>query len=157
MSPSERNEQAALIEKLLKEKRTQRARAISGQHCDTEYQTGAEVCIGVRDTSIDCHEAIFGRYYDQCEVEIDYYAETNYQGGAYLEADIECEATLSTSGRNTFLSTTDTDSDSKSIDLYANDSETGSIDLSFSLSSFAEITRARVESASCRVRDITLY
>jgi len=128
----------------------------AGRHCESEYRSGAEVCLALVDTDLQCDNAIFGNHYQSCNVEISYRLETTYQGSSSIYATFECEAELSYLGKNIFGGS-DSDSERKSTTLYAGDSVRGTIELDFSFGVFAEVTRATLDSASCRVKDLNLY
>lgn len=133
-----------------------RAQIAAGQHCDTEYRSGAEVCLSITNREFDCQKAIFGDYYQSCEVQISYQLQTNYRGNSSVEAYFECSADISYSGKNIFGGS-DSSSERKRISLFANDTSRGTVNLNFSFAIFAEATRAQVVSTSCRIRDLNLY
>lgn len=157
MTADELRAQAERERAILLELQRRRAQGVSGEDCETEYKTGAEVCVSVTDASLDCTEDFSRNTYQGCDVELSYEVSTNYSGGSYLDADIECEVEIEYTGRNMILRQTDSDSDSDSHSLYANGDESGSMTFDFSFGYPTEVTQARVESASCDVTDVNLW
>lgn len=113
--------------------------ALGSSWCETEYKSGAEVCIGAVDAALDCNKSFAGEYYRDCDVSIHYDLSTDYRGRAYLDVDVSCDADISYKGRNTYFSRSDSDSASESHSLYAHGSDYGSSELNFSFSSFTEV------------------
>ena len=153
------NEMKAVVERervVAEELNRRRAQGVSGQHCDTESKSGANVCVTVRDAEIGCSETFSKSYFDSCKVEVSFRVETDYKGSGYIDGKIKCEVDISTSGRSGY-ETSMTDDEKKSISLYAFGSENRSVEVDFSFSSFNEIRKVRVTSANCRVRDLSLY
>jgi hypothetical protein len=133
-----------------------RARTVTGESCETEDQTGSDVCVSVTDVSFECRKNIDETAYTGCDANVSYEVSTDYRGRSSLDAEIECEVEVSYSGRNTYgqRSLSETDSDSHSLE--AADSDSGQADISFSFSSFAEVTRAKVSSAECHIESVVL-
>lgn len=136
--------------------RGKRTRNVSGDDCDSESETGAEVCVRATNASLDCQKSFAGEYYSGCEATLEYEVETDYDGDSYLDVGVECKVEITYSGRNTFVTQDDSDSQDDSHDLYAGDSDSGSMSFDFSFSSFQEVTRARIESATCEIDDVYL-
>ena len=90
MTQQELKEQAQMRKKLAVEIKKRQAKG----HCEIEYKTGAEVCVRITNGDLDCDESYTGNYYDSCEVSLTYRVETNYSGGAYIDADIKCEVEI---------------------------------------------------------------
>lgn len=91
---------------------------VGGDHCDSEYKSGSEVCVSVSDASIDCSESYDGSHYDSCEVTLDYDVTTDYAGHAYLDVDINCEVEISYSGPKMYMAGSDSDSQDENHSLY---------------------------------------
>jgi len=73
-----------------------------GDDCETEHKTNAEVCVRVSDVSLDCRKNYSDEYYRSCEVTVEYEVTTDYSGGSYLDADIECQTEIRYSERGTY-------------------------------------------------------
>lgn len=131
--------------------------ASGGGDCETEYKSGAEVCVSVTDTNLDCSKDFGGEYYRGCEVTIEYEVRTNYGGGSYLDVDVECEVEITYTGREMISSRSDSESNNESHSLYSHGSESESMSFDFSFSSFNEVTRVRVASAECRIDSVNLW
>ncbi|MFV2058291.1 MAG: SH3 domain-containing protein, partial [Thiohalomonadales bacterium] len=56
---------------------------VSGDDCEYEYDTNAEVCVSATDASLNCCESYDKSYYRSCEVDVDYDVSTNYEGNDY--------------------------------------------------------------------------
>jgi hypothetical protein len=69
---------------------------------------------------------------------------------------VECSVDISYSGRNTYSTKTDSESDENSHTLEAYGSENGDAEISFSFSSFEEVTKAKITSAECRITSVDL-
>jgi hypothetical protein len=124
--------------------------------CETEYQSGAEVCLEISDAELKCNESYTGDYYRDCEVEIDYELTTDYRGQSSISVDIECEAEISFKARQSYNSS-ESDDESESHTLDANDSDYGSVDIEFSFSSYKEVYKVELESVECEIEDMNLW
>lgn len=131
-----------------------RKRAASAD-CETESQSGAEICLTVTSMNLDCDKAFSGTSYSSCSLSISYTLKTDYRGQSSIDADVECSATIDTKKRNGF-SGSERDSNEESHTLYANDSDSETMRLSFNFSSFEEVYGAKVSSAQCEIDDVTL-
>lgn len=146
------------IEKKIREKILHRkAKGVSGEDCDTEYKTNAQVCINVTNVSLNCNKSYAGEYYNDCDVSVSYNLETDYRGGAYLDVNINCSVEINYSGKEMLLTQSDSDNSSENHSLYAHDSSGNSMDFNFSFSSFYEVTRVKVNSCSCKIESVDLY
>jgi hypothetical protein len=128
-----------------------------GNSCETESRTGAEVCITINNVRFDCDKNSFGNYYTSCEIVIDYDLQTNFKGRGYLDVEVECKAEIEYSGKNSYSNQSDSQRKNESSSLYANGSDSESIRLDFSFSSYEEVRKARISSHSCEIENISLY
>ena len=129
---------------------------VTGDDCETDYETGAEVCVTVDDVDLDCSEGYSG-YFSSCEVEIEYSVETDLdRDDKYLDVEIECEAEIAYKRRNRSGSW-ESDDDDESHMLYSNGSDYGEIDLDFSFSSYQEVYSVRLYDAECEVDSVYAY
>jgi hypothetical protein len=128
----------------------------SGGTCETEYQSGAEVCLEVSDADLECNKSHMGEFYRDCEVEVDYELSTDYRGESSINVDVECEAEISYKARESYNSS-DSDDESESHNLYANGSDYGSIDIDFSFSSYKEVYSVELRSVECEISSMNLW
>jgi hypothetical protein len=126
-------------------------------NCETEDKTGAEVCVTVTRASIDCNKAIFGEYYEDCDVRVNYELTTNYAGRGYLDVDMECKVEIEYSGRDIIFESSESGRKDSSRDLYANNSTSESMRFNFSFSPFEKPTRVRIQRAACEIDSMDLY
>jgi hypothetical protein len=143
--------------RLMGNQRGGRVASVSGDNCESESDTGAQVCVRLSDTDIGCSKSFAGEYYSSCSVSVEYEVETDYDGDDYIEAEVSCEVEISYRGQQIYAARSDSDSQEQSHDLYASDSESNSMEFEFSFSSFNEVTSARIESAQCQVTSVTAY
>ena len=129
---------------------------VAGAICETEYDTGAEVCLTVTNTDFDCNESYAGNYYSECELEVDYELQTDYRGNSSLDVNVECDAEVSYKARESYDSY-ESEYDSSNHSLYSNSSDYGSIDLDFSFSSYQEVYEVEVDSVDCEISSVELY
>lgn len=134
-----------------------KALGVSGDNCDSEYKTNANVCVEITGGNIDCNESYGNNYYRDCDVTLAYEIRTDYSGGAYLDADVECRVEIEYKGRETYATQFDSSSQDESHSLYANGSDSETLRFNFSFSSYKEITSAKISSANCGVDSVTLY
>lgn len=127
----------------------------AGGDCETEDQSGAEVCLTVTNIDLNCDEAFDGKSYSGCTLSISYDLETDYRGRSSIDVDVECNASIDTKKRDGF-SGDESDSGEESHTLYAQDNESGTMELSFNFSGFDEVYRASVLSAECEIDDVSL-
>jgi hypothetical protein len=156
MTDSEKAAVLAREKAILDEIKRRRTLGVRGNHCDTEYTSGANVCVTVRDTDLDCSKSYDGSSYQSCQVEVSLYVETDYRGRGYIDGRVNCEVTIDKTGSSGY-STSDSEDERWSFSLYANDSSSRSIDVEFSFSSYEGIRRVSLSDVTCRVRDLYVY
>jgi len=139
------NQQAAALSKAIQRRRLE---APSGDSCETEDSTGANVCVTVTNSTLDCHKSFDGTQYRDCDVNVSYTLQTDYRGNSSLNAEVDCTVELWYTGRNTVIPKTDSESDTNSHTLDAYDRLSESAEIHFSFSSFYEVTRAKINSVS---------
>ena len=125
--------------------------------CETEYKTGAEVCVTVTDTELHCQKDYIGEYYRGCEVKVEYELRNNYSGGAYLDVAVECKVEIRYTGPAIYSWRSDSSSQDESHSLYAHGSESDSFPFDFSFSSYNEVTQVKVDSANCEIESVNLW
>ena len=126
-------------------------------HCETEYKTGAEVCVSILDGDLDCDESYSGNYYDSCEVELSYKVETDYSGSAYIDATVNCEVEIEYIGKNTYSTDNESESERYSHTLYAHDSSRRTFDFDFDFGLYDEVNSVKISEAECKVTDVSMY
>jgi hypothetical protein len=129
---------------------------VRGNHCDSESISGANVCVTVKNSELNCSEAYDGTYYDGCQVELSIYVETDYRGRGYVDGRVKCEASVATIGASGYESN-QTNDERWNFTLYPNDTSRRSIEIDFSFSSYDKIRKVRVSDVTCRVRDLYVY
>ncbi|WP_299237109.1 hypothetical protein [uncultured Halomonas sp.] len=156
MSAREVEERERLLELVAQRQAELRANGASGQSCQTEYDSGAAVCISVNMANLDCDESSDGGFYDSCEVDMDYSLETDYRGGSSINVDVYCEAEISyksKSGRNRYDS--DGYHDFQHLGSYGTGS--GYISMDFSFSSYEEVFKVSLKDAWCEMQSVYLH
>ena len=149
--------QRELEQAIIKEIQRRKLQGVSGDDCETEYKTNAEVCVEITSVNLDCNESFAGHYYSDCDATIYYEVETDYQGGSYLDVEIECRVEIEYKGRNTYITQSDSDYQDESHSLYAYGNESDSMSFNFSFSSFNEITSVKIIWAECEIDSVELY
>ena len=157
MTNEELRKQKEREKALILEMQRRRAQGVSGDDCETEYKTGAEVCVGITGVDIDCNKSYAGEYYQDCDVTLNYEIQTDYKGGSYIEAEVECTVDIEYKGRNTYSTQSDSSNQEESHSLYAHGSDSGTMYFNFSFSSFNEITKVEINSANCEIEDVNMY
>jgi hypothetical protein len=147
------SQQAAAISRAIQRRRVE---APSGDSCETEDSTGANVCVTATNSSLDCHKSFDGTAYRDCDVDVSYTLQTDYRGNSSLNANVDCTVELWYTGRNTVIPKTDSESDTNSHTLDAHDRLSESAEINFSFSSFYEVTRAKISSVECRIESVDL-
>jgi hypothetical protein len=156
MTDSEKKAEAERDKSIREEIKRRQARGARGNHCDSEYSSGANVCVTVKNAELDCSESYDRTSYSSCRVEVSLYVETDYRGRGYIDGRVKCEVSLSTAGSSGYEST-QTNDERWNFSLYANDSSTRSLDIDFSFSSYDKIRKVRISDLTCRVRDLYVY
>jgi hypothetical protein len=157
MTKQELQRQLELEKAAIAEMQRRRAQGVSGDDCETEYKTNAEVCVEITGGDIDCNESYSGNYYNDCDVSLSYDVNTDYSGGAYLEVEVECTVEIEYKGRNTYSTQTDSSYEDESHSLYAHDSDSETLSFNFSFGSYQEITSAKISSAECEIDSVEMY
>ena len=156
MTDAEIQKQQELEQAILKQIQERRSRGVSGDDCETEYKTGAEVCVEVTNVDLDCDESLMGNYYDDCEVKVHYELDTDYKGGSYLDVEVRCEAEIEYTGRNTYGWSSESEYRNESHSLYAHGSNFNTITFDFSFSAFEEVMKVRIDSVHCEIESVDL-
>ena len=157
MTQQEIEKQKELERAIAAENQRRRAQGVSGDDCETEYKTNAEVCVEITSVDLDCNESYAGNYYRDCDARLSYEVSTDYSGGAYLDVDVECSIEIEYKDRQTYSTKTDSASQDESYSLYAHDSDSDSMNFNFSFSSYREITSVIIGSAECEIDSVDLY
>lgn len=157
MASEDIRKQRQIQEKLLLEMMRRKAQGVSGDDCESEYKTNAEVCVEITGGDLDCSEDYSGSYYRDCDVTLSYELKTDYTGGAYLDVEVECTVEIEYKGRNTYSTQSDSSYDDESHSLYAQGSESETMYFSFSFSSYQEIIGAQLSFAECEIESVDLY
>ena len=157
MTKIELKKQKELEQAIFLEMQKRKIRGVTGDNCEYEYDTGAEVCVTVTDASLDCRKSYDGSYYRSCEVEVDYDVSTNYNGNDYLDTQIECGVDIKYKGRNTYSWKSDSSNDDESHSLYQYGSESGDMNIDFSFSSYKEVTNVKLDSVDCEINSVSHY
>lgn len=125
--------------------------------CETEYKSGAQVCVKPVDARLDCQQNLSDDSYRGCDVEVDYRLESNYAGRSYLDVAAECEVEISYTGSEmlSWRSDSSTQRESHQLSAYGPASETMRFDFWFS--SFSAVQRVKIASVRCAVRSVNLW
>ena len=156
MTVAEKKAEADRDKSIREEIKSRQARGARGNHCDSEYSSGANVCVTVKNAELNCSESYARGNYDSCRVGVSLYVETDYRGHGYVDGRVKCEVSLATVGSGGYESSQSND-ERWSFSLYANDSSTRSLDIDFSFSSYEKIRKVRISDLTCRVRDLYVY
>uniref|UniRef100_UPI003564B8A6 hypothetical protein n=1 Tax=Sulfurovum sp. TaxID=1969726 RepID=UPI003564B8A6 len=157
MSQTELKKQRELEQAILMEIERRKNQGVSGHDCETEYRTNAEVCVEITGGDLDCSESYGMGYYRDCDVELSYDVDTDYQGGSYLDVEVECTIEIEYKGRQIYSTQSDSNFEDKSHSLYAHESDSNTMNFNFSFSSYKEITSVKISSAECEIKSIDLY
>lgn len=138
-------------------KQSQGRSMVSGNSCDTDSTSGANVCVTVQGTNFDCSESFGNGDHDTCHVEITVSVETDYRDEKYIDGTVQCEATVATTDARGHESMISND-ENTSVSLYGNESTYRSIDIAFSFLRSEEIRKVQISDLSCRIKgpDTTL-
>ena len=147
MTKAELQKQKELEQVILNKIKRRRFQGVSGDDCETEYKTNAEVCVRITGVDLDCEESFSGNYYSDCDVNLAYEVETDYRGGSYLDVDVECTVEIEYKGREIYITQSDSSNQDESHTLYAHGSDSETMNFNFSFSSFQEITNVKISSA----------
>jgi len=101
MTTQEIQRQIKIEKAIVAEMIRRRAQGVSGSDCKVEYKTNAKVCIDISGGDLDCNENYDGKYYNDCDMSLNYDIETDYKGGAYLDVDIMASTTTTTTTTTT--------------------------------------------------------
>lgn len=126
----------------------------SGDNCEYEYDSNAQVCVTVTDVDMDCRESYDGSYYRSFEVEVKYKLTTDYEGDDYLDVDVECEVEIKYKKRDGYSWSYDSDSESQNHSLYSYGSESGDMDFDSTFSSYKEVISVKIDSIDCEINSV---
>lgn len=156
MTDEEKRRQLALESEVRKRIAERKARGVSGEHCESEYKTNAQVCVETGRTTLDCNKSVFGEQYSDCDVDVSYEVKTDYSGRSSLSAEVECKVEIEYSGRTMIGTSNDSSRKSDTHSLSAHDSSSERFRFNFSFSSLSEVTRVRIARVRCEVESVDL-
>jgi len=160
LSEEEIAQNKAQVEKLLKAYREKRQRletyGPSGSSCQTEYTTGAEVCLGNLSARLRCNESYLGNYYDTCYVYMDYTIETNHRGSSDISVSVDCSATISHTSPKDYISGSKSgySSDTHYVSSYGTVNAEQEMYISFGY--LDEPTEVRIKYSTCDITSANL-
>lgn len=156
MTREELQKQKELEQAIFDKMQKRRLQGVSGDDCETEYKTNAEVCVQITGRDLDCSKSYSGDYYRDCDAVLSYDVETDYSGGSYLDVEVKCTVEIEYKGRQTYSTQSDSSSKDESHSLYAHGNDSERMRFSFSLSSYKEITSVKISSAKCEIESVDL-
>ena len=157
MTPNEARAQQDQMKRILEELAKRRAAGVNGDDCESEYKTNAEVCVSVDSTELNCSESYLGNYYQSCDASLSYSVSTDYSGGSYLEAEVECNLEIKYRGKDSYAWSHDSAAHDEDHDLYAHDTESGHASFMFLFSPYLEVVAAEVVHVECEIDDVELW
>jgi hypothetical protein len=80
-----------------------------------------------------------------------------YDGDGYLDVEVECNVDIRYKGREFFSWSHDSDYDDENHSLYSSGSESADITFYFRFSSYKEVIRVKVDSATCEIESVSHY
>lgn len=128
---------------------------VSGDDCEYEYDSNAQVCVTATDAEMDCRESHDGTHYRSCEIEVEYSVSSDYEGDDYL--DVECEVEIKYKKRDGYSWSYDSDSESENHSLYSYGSESGDMDFDFTFNSYKEVINVKIDSVECEINSVYKY
>lgn len=157
MTKDDSRKQKEIEQYILKEIQRRKRQGVSGDDCETEYKTNAEVCVEITSVNLDCSESFLGNYYSDCVATIYYDVKTDYRGSSFIDLEIEGRVEIEYEGRDTYFSHSDSSYKYESHNLYSYENDSESMSFDFLFSSLDEITSVKVSSAECEIISIELY
>lgn len=133
-----------------------RAKQRAKGSCTKERKSGAEVCLKVNDTKLQCDESLFGNHYDSCELELKYRLQTDHRGESYLNVDVNCQAEIEFSEKDSYLRDDESETHYTSHMLSKGAYIYRTMTIEFDFSSFDEPIKVEVEEVNCRISNVTL-
>ena len=152
MTAPELAEKKAREAALLREYKLRQLMGVSGDDCETEWDSNARVCVEVDDVRLDCNKNYDG-YFRGCNVEIEYDVKTDYQGNDYLDVDVECEASISYK-KGSYGTGYESGDDDESHTLYAHGRDSESIEIYFSFSYSYEVYKVSIDDYECEIDSV---
>ncbi|MBZ0330666.1 SH3 domain-containing protein [Halomonas sp. ANAO-440] len=132
------------------------ASGVGGSSCETEYRSGAEVCLNIINTNLDCREDFSSGTYRSCDVTAEYELTTDYRGQSSLGVDVSCDAQMTRHAVNG-MRRSSSESNWFSHSLYSHGSDWNSMNLSFRFNTFDEVHRVQLDSVTCRIESVQLW
>lgn len=130
---------------------------VSGDDCEYEYDSNAQVCISATNADLDCRKSYDRTYFKSCDIEVDYDVSTDYEGNDYLSIDVECEVEIKYKKRDGYSWRYDSDSESENHTLYSYGSESGDMDFGFTFSSYKEVVNVTIDGVDCEISSVYKY
>lgn len=132
------------------------ASGVGGSSCETEYRSGAEVCLNIINTNLDCREDLSSDTYRSCDVKAEYELTTDYRGQSSLGVDVSCDTEITHHAVNG-MRRNSTESNWYSHSLYSHGSDWGYMDFSFRFNTVDEVNRVKLDSVTCRIESAQLW
>lgn len=129
---------------------------MGGSSCETEYRSGAEVCLNIINTSLDCREDFSSDTYRSCDVTAEYELTTDYRGQSSLGVDVSCDAEITQHAVNG-MRRNRSESGWFNHSLYSHGSDWHSMNFAFRFNALDEIYRVQLNSVACRIQSVDLW
>ncbi|WP_163558802.1 SH3 domain-containing protein [Halomonas sp. NO4] len=127
-----------------------------GSSCETEYRSGAEVCLNIINTNLDCREDFSSDTYRSCDVTAEYELTTDYRGQSSLGVDVSCDAEITHHAVNG-MRRSSSESDWFSHSLYSHGLDWHAMNFYFRFNTFDEMYRVQLDSVTCRIESVDLW
>ena len=121
------------------------------------YKTNAKVCVSITGSDLTCNESYYGNFYQDCDVDLNYEVSTDYKGGSYIDAEINCTVEIEYEDRESYRTQSDSNSEDETHSLYAHGSDSNTMSFNFSFSSYEEIIKVKISSAECDIENVNLW
>lgn len=125
-----------------------------GCHCKMEVGSGAQVCVSVSPTKLDCRESYDTVSYRSCRVDLQYGLSTTYQGNTDLDISVACTVDVAYQIYGSDSWQSDSRSGMKSQKLTNKGKRSGEMAFDFAFDPKDEVINVKIESAACKIDDI---
>lgn len=126
------------------------------KECEEEPKSGAELCLLITSSSIDCDEDYDTDLIEDCRAEVHYRIDSDYHGKTGLSADVRCEVTVKYRRKGSAYWFTDEAEDKQREDIRAGYRASGDFELEFSFGPYEEVESVKIESVTCKLENLEL-
>jgi len=126
------------------------------ESCDTDEKTKTRVCVKRTTGQIHCEKNVSGKFYNNCNVTIEYQIATAAVIKGSIDTDIECYAKIKYTKMDSNVVVSNPETSRKPHTLQGTNRMSGNMDIKFNLNASDQVQKADIDSAQCTMKGLSI-